>query len=81
MMNISNQALYQDITDKLKTVPKEVLERISAYLSEIDKNKEHLNFKLSEEQKESLSKIKERPYTEHTEVNIFLNEMSEKYGI
>lgn len=80
-MNISNQALYQDITEKLKTVPKEVLERISAYLSEISENKEQVNFKLSEEQKDSLLKIKERPYSEHTEVNIFLNEMSEKYGI
>lgn len=79
MMNISNQTLYQEITDKLKTVLKEVLERISAYSSEIDKNKELTNFKLSEQQKESLSKIKERPYSEHTEVNIFLNEMSEKY--
>lgn len=80
-MNISNQALYQDITEKLKTVPKEVLERISAYLSEINENKVQVNFKLSEEQKDSLLKIKERPYSEHTEVNIFLNEMSEKYGI
>lgn len=79
MMDISDQTLYQEITDKLKTVPKEVLERISAYLSEIDENKDNLNFELSEEQKESLSKIKERPYSEHTEVNIFLNEMSEKY--
>ncbi len=58
MMNFSNQILYQEITDKLKTAPKEVLERISAYLSEISKNKEHLNFELSTEQKESLSKIK-----------------------
>lgn len=80
MMDISKQTLYQEITDKLKNVPKEVLERISAYLSEIDENKEH-NFELSEEQKESLSKIQERPYSEHTEINIFLNEMSEKYGI
>ncbi|MBN9336328.1 MAG: hypothetical protein J0I88_00540 [Chryseobacterium sp.] len=79
MMDISDQTLYQEITDKLKTVPKEVLERISAYLSEIDENKDNLNFELSEEQKESLSKIKERPYSEHTEVNIFLKEMSEKY--
>jgi len=78
-MDISDQTLYQEITDKLKTVPKEVLERISAYLSEIDENKDNLNFELSEEQKESLSKIKERPYSEHTEVNIFLKEMSEKY--
>lgn len=81
MMNISNQTLYQDITDKLKTVPREVLERISAYLSEIDENKENLNFELSDEQKENLLKIKERPYSEHTEINYFLNEMSEKYGI
>ena len=78
-MDISDPTLYQEITDKLKTVPKEVLERISAYLSEIDENKDNLNFELSEEQKESLSKIKERPYSEHTEVNIFLKEMSEKY--
>jgi gas vesicle protein len=70
MMNISNQTLYQEITDKLKTVPKEVLERISAYLSEIDENKDNLNFELSEEQKKVFPKIKERPYSEHTEVNI-----------
>ena len=81
MMDISNQPLYKEITDKLKNVPREVLERISAYLAEIDENKENLNFKLSDEQKESLSKIKERPYSEHTEINYFLNEMSEKYGI
>lgn len=81
MMDISKQTLYQEITDQLKNVPKEVLERISAYLSEIDENKEHINFELSEEQKESLSKIQKRPYSEHTEINIFLNEMSEKYGI
>ncbi len=80
-MDISKKTLYHEITDKLQNVPKEVLERISAYLSEFDENKNHLNFELSEEQKESLSKIKERPYSEHTEVNIFLNEMSEKYGI
>ena len=80
-MDISKQTLYQEITDQLKNVPKEVLERISAYLSEIDENKEHINFELSEEQKESLSKIQERPYSEHTAINIFLNEMSEKYGI
>jgi len=80
-MNISNQTLYQEITDRLKTAPKEVLERISAYLSEFDDNKDVLNFELSEEQKESLLKIKERPYYEHTEINYFLNEMSEKYGI
>lgn len=78
-MNISNQTLCQEITDKLKTVTKEVLERISAYVSEFDENKKHLNFELSNEQKESLSKIKERPYSKHTEVNIFLKEMSEKY--
>ncbi|WP_333854410.1 hypothetical protein [Epilithonimonas sp.] len=54
-MDISNQTLYQEITDKLKTVPKEVLERISAYSSEIDNNKEH-NFELSEEQKKVFRK-------------------------
>lgn len=80
-MDISNQTLYQDITNKLKTAPKEVLERISAYLSEFDSKKNTTNFELSEEQKESLLKIKEQPYSEHTEINYFLNEMSEKYGI
>jgi len=80
-MNISNPTLYQEITDKLQNVPKEVLERVLAYLTEMDENKKNLNFELSEEQKESLLKIKERSYSEHTEINYFLNEMSEKYGI
>ena len=57
-MDISKQTLYQEITDKLKNVPKEVLERISAYLSEIDENKEHINFELSEEQKKVFPKYK-----------------------
>lgn len=80
-MEISNQTLYQEITDKLQSVPKEVLERILAYLNEIDERKNNINFELSDEQKNSLLEIKQRSYSQHTDVEIFLNEMSEKYGI
>lgn len=80
-MNISNQTLHQEITDKLKNAPKEVLEVVLSYLSGISENKNISQFELSEEQKESLLKIKKRAYSEHTDVDIFINEMSEKYGI
>lgn len=81
MMNISNQTLHQEITDKLKNAPKEVLEVVLSYLNGISENKNISQFELSEEQKESLLKIKKRAYSEHTDVDIFINEMSEKYGI
>ncbi|WP_379964853.1 hypothetical protein [Epilithonimonas sp. UC225_85] len=80
MMDISNQLLHQEITDKLKTAPKEVLEVVLSYLNGIS-NKNISQFELSEEQKESLLNIRNRSYSEHTDVDIFINEMSEKYGI
>ena len=79
-MNISNQTLHQEITDKLKTAPKEVLEVILAYLKKLS-NKNTSDFELSDEQKESLLEIKNKAYSEHTDVDVFINEMSEKYGI
>ena len=80
-MEISNQILHQEITDKLKKAPKEVLEVVLSYLNEISENKNFSQFELSAKQKESLQKIKKRAYSEHSDIDVFINEMSEKYGI
>ncbi|ANF49178.1 hypothetical protein A0O34_00785 [Chryseobacterium glaciei] len=70
----------KNINEILKDAPESTLERVLGYIEGIleDKSSE---FKLSEEQKESLKKIKQRSYNQHTEIDTFLNEMSSKYGI
>ena len=70
----------KNINKILKDAPESTLERVLGYIEGIleDKSSE---FKLSEEQKESLKKIKQRSYNQHTEIDTFLNEMSSKYGI
>ncbi|WP_435525903.1 hypothetical protein [Chryseobacterium indoltheticum] len=53
-------------------------ERVLGYVDGIlEKNR----FQLTEEQKKSLTEIKNRSYSEHKEVDSFLNELGEKYGI
>lgn len=70
----------KNINEILKDAPESTLERVLGYIEGIleDKSSE---FKLSEEQKESLKKIKQRSYNQHTEIDTFLNEMSSIYGI
>jgi len=70
----------KNINEILKDAPESTLERVLGYIEGIleDKSSE---FKLSEEQKESLKKIKQRSYNQHTEIDTFLNEMNSKYGI
>lgn len=77
-MTTLEQSIYQEITEKLKDAPKNVLERVLGYVDGVLETKE---FQLTEEQKKSLMKIKKRPYSEHKEVGSFLNELGEKYGI
>ncbi|WP_326983077.1 hypothetical protein VUJ46_00595 [Chryseobacterium sp. MYb264] len=74
-------ATLKNINNILKDAREEViLERVLGYIEGILED-ESTNFKLSEEQKESLQKIKERSYEQHTEIDTFLNEMNSKYGI
>jgi hypothetical protein len=70
----------KNINEILKDAPENILERVLGYIEEILQD-ENSNFKLSEEQIESLQKIKKRSYDQHTEIETFLNEMSSKYGI
>lgn len=70
----------KDINELLKNAPENILERVLGYIEGILEDK-NTSFELSEEQIESLQKIKERSYSEHTEVETFLNDMSSKYGI
>jgi hypothetical protein len=64
----------------LKDAPENILERVLGYIEGILEDESN-HFELSEEQKESLQKIKKRSYNQHTEIDTFLNEMSSKYGI
>ncbi len=70
----------KNINEILKDAPENILERVLGYIEGILED-ENSNFKLSQEQIESLQKIKKRPYDQHTEIETFLNEMSSKYGI
>ncbi|KPH13167.1 hypothetical protein [Chryseobacterium sp. ERMR1:04] len=70
----------KNINEILKDTPQSTLERVLDYIDGILEDKSN-EFKLSEEQKESLNKIKQRSYNQHSEIDTFLNEMSSKYGI
>jgi hypothetical protein len=70
----------KNINEILKDAPENILERVLGYIEGI-LQEEKSNFRLSEEQIESLQKIKKRSYDQHTEIETFLNEMSSKYGI
>lgn len=72
--------ILKNINEILKNAPENILERVLGYIEGISEDEKN-NFKLSEEQKESLKKIKERPYDQHTRIDTFLNEMDSKYGI
>lgn len=80
-MGVLEQSIYQEITEKLKVAPKDILERVLGYVDGIMDSEKLPNFELTEEQKNSLLKIKKRPYSEHTEIDSFLNEMTKKYGV
>lgn len=77
-MSTLEQSIYLEITEKLKDAPQDILERVLGYVDGIlEKNR----FQLTDEQKKSLTEIKNRPYSEHKEANSFLNDLGEKYGI
>lgn len=69
-----------NIQQLLKDAPESVLKKVLDYIEEILKDESN-TFTLSEEQKESLQRIKKRSYEQHTEIDIFLNEMKSKYDI
>jgi hypothetical protein len=53
-------------------------ERVPGYIERI-LDDERNGFKFSEEQKESIRKIRQRSYEESTEIETFLHEISSKY--
>lgn len=71
-------ATLKNINKILKDAPENILERVLGYIEGI-LDDEKSEFKLSDEQKKSLQKIKERYYQQHTEIDTFLNEMNSKY--
>jgi len=72
--------ILQNINNILKDAPESVLKKVLIYIEEITEDKND-GFVLSDNQKESLEKIGKRSYNQHTELDIFLNEMNSKYGI
>ena len=70
----------KNINDLLENAPESVLERVYGYIEGIIDN-EDIQFKLTEKQKESLREIKYRPYSEHTEIETFVSDFKDKYGI
>ncbi len=72
--------ILQNINNILKDAPESVLKKVLIYIEEITEDKND-GFVLSDSQKESLEKIGKRSYNQHTELDIFINEMNSKYGI
>lgn len=72
--------ILKNINEILKDAPENILERVLGYIEGILEDNQN-EFKLSEKQKESLKKIKNKSYNQHTEIDTFLNEMNTKYGI
>lgn len=70
----------KDINELLKDASEPLLERVLGYIEGL-LNDESMKFELSEDQIESLRKIKARDYSEHTDIKVFLHEMNGKYGI
>ncbi len=70
----------KDINELLKDAPKSVLEKVLVYIEDLvaDNN---FSFELTNEQKKSLLEIKKRPYSEHTEIEGFVNDFKSEYGI
>lgn len=71
-------AALKNINKILKDATENILEKVLGYIEGIPEG-ERNEFKLSEEQKESLRKIRQKAYEENTEIETFLNEMSSKY--
>lgn len=78
-----NSSTLNIIYKKLENEPQEILDRVLAYLEGIleDKKSKKTDFELTEEQKNSLLKIKNRSVEEHTDVENFVSEMKSKYRI
>ncbi len=70
----------KDINELLKDAPKSVLEKVLIYIEDLVANKS-VPFDLTDEQKKSLLEIKKRPYSEHTEIERFVNNFKSEHGI
>lgn len=68
------------INELLKDAPESVLDKILEFIEEILED-ENSDFKLSTEQIENLKEINEASYSEHTDIEVFLNELNGKYRI
>lgn len=80
-MSASEEIIYQEIMGKLKVASKDILERVLDYVDGVLGSGIPDNFKLTEEEKKSLMDIKKRPYSEHTDINLFLSDTEKKYAI
>jgi len=76
-MTILGKSIYQEIAEKLETAPKDILENVLGYVDGILDNKNFPDFELSKAQENSLLKIKKHPCSEHTDMDMFLDEMNE----
>lgn len=77
-----NSTTLEIINERLKDKPEKFLRQVLGYLDGIFENEmENSEFQLNSEQKESLDKIKNRPYSEHTEIESFVNDFKSENDI
>ena len=58
----------------------EILIEVLVYIEDLVKDKSP-SFELTDEQKKSWLEMKKRPYSEHTEIESFINDFKSEYGI
>lgn len=77
-----NSTTLETINERLKDKPEKVLRQVLGYLDGIfESDIEYSEFQLSSEQKNSLDKIKKRPYSQHTEITCFVNDFKSENDI
>lgn len=75
-----NAITLEALTEKLRGVPNEVLQKVWGYTDALLESKSEV-FKLSEEQKKHLLNQNDVPLEECFEANVVLEQLKQKYGL
>jgi hypothetical protein len=70
----------KSINKLLNNAPKSVQERVLGYIEGLVEN-ENIHFQLTELQKKNLMEIKNRPHSEHSEIENFMSKFTSEYAI
>jgi|GEM_PF-540713 len=87
-MDATSKTIYQEITTKLQTAPKSILERVLGYMdrlleenSESNVYEQNLNYQLTTQQKRELDEMENLSDKDFISSEEFHKSIKEKYGI